>query len=269
MTSIHLYPVKSLAGADVHGGDVEPWGLEHDRRWLLLDADGSVVTARTNRATLTVAARPTEDGGVVLTGRDGAEMRVDAPVAGELVPTFLSRLSHVRLAGRIADSWLSDQLSQDVRLGWLDDPHRRTVSIHHGGKAGDLLNLADAGPLLLTSTASLEQVNVWIAQSAADGRATAITMKRFRPNVVVDGLGEAFEEDRWTGCVIGGVRFRLAEHCDRCLITLIDPETFVQGKEPLRTLARHHRWDGKAWFGVRLIPETTGPIRVGDTLTAT
>ena len=268
VSSIHLYPVKSLRGVDVRECMVERWGLEHDRRWLLLDADGWAVTARENRATLTVTACPTSGGGVLLTGRDGSELPVEAPVAGELAPTFLSRLSRVRLAGPVADAWLSDQLAQSVRLGWLDDPRRRTVSPHHGGRDGDLLNLADAGPLLVTSTTSLKQVNSWIAESAPDGTAAEVGMKRFRPNVVIDGLGEAFEEDRWTRCVVGGVSFRLAEHCDRCLITLVDPDTFVQGKEPLRTLARHHRWDGKAWFGVRMIPENTGPIHVGDPLTA-
>jgi hypothetical protein len=35
--------------------------------------------------------------------------------------------------------------------------------------------------------------------------------------------------------------FRLADHCDRCKITLIEPDTLERGKEPLRTLAWHRR----------------------------
>jgi uncharacterized protein YcbX len=46
------------------------------------------------------------------------------------------------------------------------------------------------------------------------------------------------------------------------------PETRVKGKEPLRTLARHRTWDGKTWFGVRLVPREPGRIRVGDPVTA-
>jgi uncharacterized protein YcbX len=48
------------------------------------------------------------------------------------------------------------------------------------------------------------------------------------------------------------------------VLTTIEPDTLVQGKEPLRTLARHRQWSHKAWFGVRLVPLTHGTIRVGD-----
>jgi uncharacterized protein YcbX len=44
-------------------------------------------------------------------------------------------------------------------------------------------------------------------------------------------------------------------------ISLLDLAT---GKEPIRTLARHRQWDGKTWFGLQLIPESTGTIAVGD-----
>ena len=41
VTSLRVYPVKSLAGLDVERAAVEPWGLARDRRWCLLDAAGS------------------------------------------------------------------------------------------------------------------------------------------------------------------------------------------------------------------------------------
>jgi uncharacterized protein YcbX len=148
-----------------------------------------------------------------------------------------------------------------VRLGWLDDPNRRPVSLAHGGRDGEPLTLADAGPLLLTSEASLRQLNEWIA---AENREPAAVMTRFRPNVVAGGVDEPFAEDRWTRVRIGDVRFRQAEQCDRCMMTMIEPDTLAQGKEPLRSLARHRRRDGKVWFGIRLIPESTGRISVGD-----
>ena len=47
-------------------------------------------------------------------------------------------------------------------------------------------------------------------------------------------------------------------------MTTLDPVTLAGGKEPLRTLARHRQWDHKVWFGVRLIPLSTGCLRVGD-----
>jgi uncharacterized protein len=50
--------------------------------------------------------------------------------------------------------------------------------------------------------------------------------------------------------------FRSVKGCDRCVLTTIDPDTAVKGKEPIATLARSRRWDGKVWFGVNLIPDS-------------
>jgi hypothetical protein len=266
LASIRLYPVKSLTGVDVHEAEVEPWGLRHDRRWLLLEPDGAVLTAREDHGLLGITATPMSDGAIVLADRAAAELRVDPPLDGEPLPTLLSRLASVRSAGREADEWLSHRLGRTVRLGWLDDPRRRTVSAAHGGDPGDHLNLADAGPLLLTTEPSLRQLNAWAAQVAGDrGEPPApLVMTRFRPSVVVDGDSEPFAEDGWGQVQIGSIRFRFAEQCDRCVLTTIDPHTLVGGKEPLRTLSLHRRRDDKTWFGIRLVPLTTGTIRVGD-----
>jgi uncharacterized protein len=51
------------------------------------------------------------------------------------------------------------------------------------------------------------------------------------------------------------------------VLTTIDPDTAATGKEPIATLARTRRWDGKVWFGVNLIPDDPRPghsIQVGD-----
>jgi uncharacterized protein len=265
--SIHIYPVKSLGGVSVPEVEVEPWGLQHDRRWLVVNPDGTVLTAREQRRMLGVTAVSLEDGAIMLTGLDGSTVQVEAPVDGELVPILMSRLNGVRKAGREADDWLARQLGNPVRLGWLDDPRRRTVSIDHGGQAGDPLNLADAGPLLLTTTASLGQLNNWLADDSrkrVEEPSAPMVMARFRPSVVVDGADAPFVEDTWRHVHIGSVEFRFAEQCDRCVLATIDPLTLISGKEPLRTLARHRRRDRKTWFGIRLIPVTTGKIHIGD-----
>ncbi len=270
VASIHIYPVKSLAGLGVPEGEVEPWGLRHDRRWLVLSPDGGVLTARERPHMLGISANPLARGAIELTGRGRSTLSVEAPVDGELLPTALSRLESVRAAGREADEWLSHQLGDRVRLGWLDDPRRRTVSAAHGGQPGDLLSLADAGPLLLTTTASLRQLNDWLGEEAAwrgEQSAAPMVMDRFRPNIVLEGVDAPFVEDGWSTVRIGDIEFRFAEHCDRCVLTTIDPQTLAQGKEPLRTLARHRKHGDKTYFGVRLVPLTTGLLRVGDSLT--
>jgi hypothetical protein len=270
LAQICLYPIKSAAGVAVEEAEVEPWGLRHDRRWLLLNPDGSVLTAREEPELLAFTAAPTEDGAIELSSSDGSTVRVPPPRDGPSLPTSLSRLESVRSAGTEADRWLSSRLDRPVHLGWLDDPRRRTVSEAHGGRPGDSLNLSDAGPLLLTTIASLRQLNDWVAEVAVargEPPASTIVMTRFRPSVVIDGPDLPFAEDRWKTVRIGGIEFRFGEHCDRCVLTTIDPETRRNGKEPLRTLAQHRRWGGKTYFGIRIIPLTTGRIRVGDAVT--
>jgi uncharacterized protein len=270
LTEIVLYPVKSLRGVSVKFAEVEPWGLRHDRRWLVLNPDGTVLTARRERRMLGLSAAPLENGSISLTSPGGSSIQVEVPSAAAPIPLLLSRLDSVRPAALEASAWLSAQLRREVTLGWLDDPGRRTVSITHGGRPGDTLNLADAGPLLLTSSASLRQLNTWIVlDSSEEGTAppNEISMRRFRPNVVVQGEIPPFIEDTWTTVQVGGVQFRVGEPCDRCVMTTVDPETLLGGKQPLRTLARHRQWNHKTWFGVRMIPEKVGPIMVGDDVT--
>jgi uncharacterized protein YcbX len=256
LAAIHIYPVKSFAGQAVQEAPVEPWGLLHDRRWVVLEPDGTRLSAREEHRMLGLSARPTQDG-IRITSRDGKSMDVTTPTDGELVSTLVSRLESVRLADSGVNGWLSDALERSVRLGWLDDPRRRSVSETHGGVDGDSLTLADAGPLLLTTTSSLQQLNAWMEPPGN------IEMARFRPNVIVDGVPEPFEEDRWRRLRIGGAEFRFAEICDRCVMTTLDPQTLLGGKEPLRTLAKHRQWDHKTWFGIRLIPTTSSVIHVG------
>ncbi|MGA8117832.1 MAG: MOSC N-terminal beta barrel domain-containing protein [Actinocatenispora sp.] len=270
VTSVHIYPVKSTRGSEVAEATVEPWGLRHDRRWLLVDGGGAKVTARENSRLLLVRATPQSDGGLVLDAPGVDPLRVACPAGTPPIVAQVSRLPHVASCDPAADAWLSKVVEQPVRLGWLDDPRRRPVDPEHGGRPGDPLSLADAGPLLLTSTASLRRLDEWAAETARDCAEAApapLTMERFRPNVVVDGVPEAFVEDDWQRLTIGTIEFRVSESCDRCVFTTIDPATRARGHEPIRTLARHRRWDGKVWFGIRLVPTYAGTVRAGDPVT--
>ena len=84
---------------------------------------------------------------------------------------------------------------------------------------------------------------------------------------MVDG-DEPFAEDAWRHVTIGEVPFRATMVCDRCVMTTIDRTDLTTSKEPIRTLARHRRWEGATWFGIRLapvLPVAAGAVlRVGD-----
>ena len=142
------------------------------------------------------------------------------------------------------------------------------MSPRRGGRDGELLSLADTGPVHLVTEASVDRLRDWVLETQGEewvDRRTAA--RRFRPNVVVDG-DEPFAEDRWSRVRIGTTTYRFSELCDRCALTLVDAETLSTTKEPIRTLARHRAWDGYTWFGIRMVPElaqgTTGELAVDD-----
>jgi uncharacterized protein YcbX len=263
---LFVYPVKSTRGIARERTAVEPWGLRDDRRWAVVDPYGAKVTGRERPRLLTVTAVPDAHSGVTLTAPERAPLRVPAPVTGEPVPIEFSHLRSGRAAGAVADAWLSAHLGEPVHLVWLDDPQRRPVDPARGGRPGDVMSLADAAPLLLTSTSSLRRLDEWLGDTAAERlepNPDPLEMARFRPNVVIDG-DAPFAEDGWKRVRIGDVSFHVAGRCDRCVFTTIHPETLEKGPEPIRTLARHRRRDGKVFFGIWLTPEAPGELAVGD-----
>ncbi|MGW9630258.1 MOSC domain-containing protein [Agromyces sp. NPDC055520] len=268
VTRLRIHPVKSFAGVDVDAAEVLPWGLAGDRRWGVVDASGAPVTAREHNGMLGLTAELLADGGLLLGergsagagggGRAGDPLRVDRPTDAAPIPVGHTRQGAALPAGVEADAWLRARLGIEARLVWQPDPRERTVNPKHGGLPDDRLTLADAGPVLLASEASLAQLDAW-----TDEATPRLDMLRFRPNIVIDG-DEPFAEDTWPFVDLGEVRFRITTVCDRCVMTTIDPETLARGKEPIRTLAKHRRWDGKTWFGVLMVPQSTGSIAVGD-----
>jgi uncharacterized protein YcbX len=262
--SIHIYPVKATAPIDLESAHVELQGLRDDRRWAIVDPQGARLNATTHGLLLTVTATPDASGGLTLTAPGRPPLAVAVPKGGPVIPVNVSRLPTMVDAGDAAADWFSRVLGEPARLVWQDDPARRPMSDKHGGLGAEPLSLADAGPLLLTTTSSLAQLDAWIAEAHEP---QSMVMQRFRPNVVVDGSAVPFAEDEWRGIHIGDVPYRFAEHCDRCVVTTIDPVTLAHGKEPIRTLARHRKWAGKTWFGIRIVPLATGKVSVGDEVT--
>src|SRR6478609_2589318 len=276
VSALTVYPVKSLAGSPLDQMTVDTSGPRGDRRWMLVDRSGETITARKHPVLLGARATPV-DGGVRLTAPGREPLVVAEPAGPADVPVRLSRLDTATRAGDEADAWCSALIGRAARLLWLDDPARRGMAEKHGGTLADPMSLNDSGPLHVTTTASLARLDAWASEIHDERVELALSrgepvpdarqpldMRRFRPNLVVDGDLEAFAEDRWSTLVAGDVELRFADLCGRCVMTTIDPDTQVKGREPLVALARHRRWDGELWFGIQMVPVRTGRIAVGD-----
>ncbi len=261
LTSIHIYPMKAARAVDLDESVVEPWGLMGDRRWLLVDEDGRFVSQREepSLARVVVNCGP----GMISVSAAGFPGRqVAAPAASDgqdmMKVTVWSSTVLAAAAGPEGDAWFSAYLGRPVRLVYLDDPTRRPVDPQYG-RDGDVVSFADGYPLLLTSTASLDELGRWLT---VDGE-PLVPMTRFRPSAVVTGA-PPWAEDRWRRIRIGAVEFRVVKPCGRCVVTTTDQITGERGPQPLKMLGRRRRFGQELVFGQNMIPDGPGVIRAGD-----
>ncbi|MEV7781301.1 MOSC N-terminal beta barrel domain-containing protein [Kitasatospora sp. NPDC088351] len=273
LSGLHVYPVKSMYRLSPASARVEPWGLAGDRRWMLADASGRFVSQRENAALGQIRAELATDGSLALTAPDGSRIDVPAPAVTAGAPLADVEVWGTRFraaeAAEEAHRWIAEHLG-DYRLVHLDDPRARPVDPDFS-EPGDTVSMADGFPLLLATTASLDELNALIAAEHPEGHET-LPMERFRPNAVVTGT-KPWAEDGWRRIRIGELTFKVVKPCGRCVVTTTDQESGERrGPEPLRTLARHHKLLKKAAFGQNLIPERPagvegdvfGTLRVGD-----
>lgn len=262
LSALSVYPVKSCRGTDLDAAAVEPWGLAGDRRWMLVDGDGAVVTAREAPRLLLAVPRARPDGGLAITGPDLPPLAVDVPGSDPVpVSIWKSELSGVPAAAD-AHAWFTELTGRPVRLVHLADPTQRPVSPVFAAP-DDRVSFADGYPLLVATTASLAALNDAIL-AGPRGDEGPLPMTRFRPNVVVSG-SVPWAEDGWRRIRIGAATFRAPKGCARCVMTTVDPWDASKGREPIATLARLRRFDGATWFGMNLVPDDPGAtIRIGD-----
>jgi uncharacterized protein YcbX len=254
---------------------VEPWGLDGDRRWLIVNEHGIGLTQRQHRQLVTVRAvsRP---GGLTLDAPGLATLDLAEPTVGEVIQVRVFRgrpPSPVRAAGQEANDWLGRLLGRPARLVWLGDPAANVVPWQVPAGSGAEVSFADGTPLLLANAASLDAFNDWLRESGnTEG---PLPMIQFRPNVVVSGAAP-WAEGEWVGrrIRIGGAVFHGTNECGRCLVSTIDQDTGERGREPLWMLAARRNIGQKLRFGLQMTvradpgrPSRDGrSVSVGDTV---
>ncbi|MBF0278339.1 MAG: MOSC domain-containing protein [SAR324 cluster bacterium] len=254
LAEINIYPIKSAAGISLKSALAENRGLEHDRRWLLIDQNNRFVTQREfpRMALISTAFSETE-----LEVEAPGMNRISIPAPQQLdslLVTIWKNECFAVSAGKEAGAWFSEFLEAPVQLVYMQDEVRRPINPDYA-KPGDHVSFADAYPYLLIAEASLDDLNSRLEKP--------LPMNRFRPNLVVSGC-RSFEEDQWKRIRIGRIEFRVVKACDRCVVTTIDQISTAKAREPLRTLAQYRKMDGKVFFGQNLIPDQTGMLHLND-----
>ncbi len=260
VTRISVYPIKATCEVSLDEAEVHPRGLSGDRRWMVVNAAGNFLQQRVQPELGRVRATPQVDGSLWVDAPGMPQLCVVPPVGGDRQPVKVwdDSLS-AALAGAEAAGWFSTFLGRECFLVYMDQACQRPVAAEYG-REGDVVSFADAMPLLLTTEASLADLNRRMGKP--------IPMSRFRPNIIVGG-SKAWEEDDWRRIRIGETEFEITHPCARCVVTTIDQQSGIKSAdgEPLKTLATFRSESEGVTFGQNLVPRTTGIIRVGDAVT--
>lgn len=259
VSGLFIYPIKSCRGIRVTEWPVAERGFFADRRWMIVDAAGMFVTMR-ERPELTLVATRLEGDSLVVSAPGLSPLALPLRNDSGDERSVQVWLDTVRGAVHAAGSaWFSAYLGAPHELVYMPDAHQRRVNPERA-RSGDIVSFADGYPFLVISEASLADLNARLP--------SPIGMDRFRPNIVIAGT-EPYAEDGFARVSIGEIAFRGPKRCDRCVMTTVDPETGEGGKEPLRTLAKYRAEDSKVWFGMNLIHDGLGVLRVGDPVVVT
>jgi uncharacterized protein YcbX len=255
LESVHIYPIKSCAGIALPEALVIETGFDLDRAWMVVDGAGELVTQR--ELPRMALIRPTLKGEELVLRAPGmlalhlALDRVEAPCKATVWNDTVAAFD----MGALAAQWFTDFLGRPLRLARFDPEQKRLADRRWTGEIEAETSFQDGFPFLVTSTAGLAEVNRRLALAGEP----AVTMARFRPNLVLSGL-DAHGEDHLGEVAFetadGPVRIRMVKPCGRCSIPDVDPETGVPGHavgDVLQQYRANARLDGALTFGMNAV----------------
>ena len=259
-------------------------GLEFDRTWMVVDEHGEMLTQRElPRMALIQPTLRHSDLVLRAPGMLGLHLQLDTVEAATRVRVWDDVVKAYDM-GHLAAQWCTDFLAPSaknpgknrLRLVRFDPEEKRLSDAKWTGDIEAENAFSDGYPLLVANTASLDDLN---ARLVARGVA-AVTMQRFRPNLVLNGL-QPFDEDHIRELEIttdeGPVLLRLVKPCVRCSIPNVDPLSAETSREPGDTLAgfrvahgKDARLQGAITFGMNAVVVSgfEHTLRVGQAVKA-
>lgn len=292
IAELNIHPVKSAAINPLREATIGAYGLLGDRMFMVVDAQGTLVSQRNpGKEHLALIQTELSETQLTLNAPTMSPCRVDL-IAGDLSRRQVKvhdSLCQAFDCGADVSAWLTaflgEQNGQPVSLVRFDTGFHRALNPDWVADQRHGTAFADGYPILVTSRESLRELNQRIVENGAQ----PIPMSRFRPNIVLEGLSEAFLEDRVKTLQLndGAVELEFVKPCDRCPVTTIDQDAGALGAdrvEPLRTLAQFRRGAylldafpalpdskyGKVMFGMNAIIKRGRDqvLRIGDKVRA-
>jgi uncharacterized protein YcbX len=285
---LFVHPVKSCAGVEVQEALLTETGLELDRAWMVVDAQGVFVTQR-EHPPLALVRPQIKLHELVLSAPGMSALHI---TRGGVAKTISVKLWDDEVSafdmGDEAAQWFTDFLSMSAdanqislprtyrpntyRLVRFDPAHRRASNPDWTGGVQALNLFSDGYPLLVLSNASLAELN---ERLVAAGHAS-VGIERFRPNIVLSGLHAHDEDSLGVMHVAAGaeeVLLKPVKPCPRCPIANVDPLTATISPEVgdiLQSYRQDARVEGAVTFGMNTIvlQGVGATLQVGRLVTA-
>ncbi len=248
---IHVAPIKALAIQELDSVELGLRGVEHDRRFCIVDPEGRMLNAK--RVHRFVGIKPRFDAGfrhLVL------EMPGGLAVEGPADP---GRATAVTIYGRTVPAHVVDGPWSEA----LSAVAERPVELVRFDEPGEGVDRADeaAGASLL-SEGSLRAIG------KAAGVTAPVDPRRFRMLFGIAGV-HAHAEDTWIGrrVHIGAAVVEPGGNVGRCAVTTLDPDTGVSDLDTLAAIGKYRREEVTTEplaFGVWARVLKGGTVRVGD-----
>jgi uncharacterized protein YcbX len=256
LTQINIYPVKSLGGILLQSSRVDERGLKYDRRWMIVDENNQFITQRKypqmsllqpeiKESLLIINHKQNKVTPLTISLSPYNEEEINVQIWKDNIPAIKYNSD--------VNEWFTKAIGLRCSLVHMPDTTKRKVNSKYIDN--QIVSFADGYPFLIIGEESLVDLNNRLKDP--------LPVNRFRPNLVFSG-GEPFDEDGWMRFKIGGVEFRSIKPCSRCVVTTVDQNTSNKSKEPLKTLSQYREVNGKVMFGMNLVCEVTGKLKMGD-----
>lgn len=258
VSQIFIYPIKSLKGIEVTDARLSDRGLQYDRRWMLIDENNKFLSQR-ECSQMALMNTSIEADNLVVFQNENSENKCCFPLepppsSNTFAVTIWDDVCEAQAFSSDADQFFSDALKIKCRLVFMPASSHRKVETEFAVKDA-ITNFSDGYPILMIGQSSLDDLNSRLKD--------ALPMDRFRPNIVFTGAAP-FEEDMMEEFTINGTAFYAVKPCVRCVITTINQQTGLAGKEPMKTLSTFRRMVNEVLFGQNILYAGEGDLKIGD-----
>jgi len=129
ISELYIYPVKSLAGIKLTASKLSPFGLQYDRRWMIVDSQGQFLSQREMANMACIKTNIINDQ-LVLTYDDSEIVVPTVDTQSNSIQVTVwddsFKASHV---SKDVDNWLTLILGKECQLVFMQEDVQRQIDL--------------------------------------------------------------------------------------------------------------------------------------------